>query len=208
MCISRSHFEAHQSLSCRVPSSPALTRGPLSPGFPGRPASPCGERGGEWGEVGTGAVGGGAVVLGTPTYRGAFVTFLSSFSLRYKSVGRSQERKLQVTSIPLLPASPPSPQGHNAPIAPVPHYLLASHPDLPRSACSARLPLFPWLSWVTLSKRRGNSQGRVWASGERRGTACRNKPSRAGQTDRWTDEWKGSGDNTFGPLLPVRPTIP
>lgn len=35
------------SLLSQLPSSPALTRGPLSPGLPGRPASPCGERGGE-----------------------------------------------------------------------------------------------------------------------------------------------------------------
>lgn len=57
----------------------------------------------------------GAVVLGTLTYRDAFITFLSSLSLRHKSVGTSHERRLHVTSIPLLPASPLSPQSHSAP---------------------------------------------------------------------------------------------
>lgn len=129
----------------------------------------------------------GSVVLGTLTYRGAFVTFLSSLSLRHKSVGTGQERKVQVTSIPLLPASPASPQGRGAPQPLVPHYLLASQPHLPRGACSARLPLLPGLSWVTLGKGRGNSQGRVWAAGERRATACRSSPSRASQPARGMD---------------------
>lgn len=199
----------HGSLSCpRVPSSPALTRGPLSPGLPGRPASPCGERGGEWRAVRREAVGRGAVVLGTLTYRGAFVTFLSSLSLRHKSVGTGQGRKAQVTSIPLLPASPASSRGHSAPWPLVPHYLLASHPDLPWGACSAWLPLLPWLSWVTLGKGRGNSQGSVGAAqGLLWGEGAQPAGTASPEPDRQTDGWKGN-DITFGPLLPVRPTIP
>lgn len=57
VCVSGSHPEATGLLACpRVPASPALTRGPLSPGLPGRPASPCGDRDGEWGAAGRGAV--------------------------------------------------------------------------------------------------------------------------------------------------------
>lgn len=135
---------------------PALTLGPLSPGLPGRPASPCGERGGELGPVGRGVVVLGSSLTGVPS---------SPFSPR-SPCGRGQGtpasgRKAQVTSVLLLPTSPPPSLGPQCPTAPdpttrlVPHYLLATQPSLPRGARSARLALLPRLPRVTLSRGEG-----------------------------------------------------
>lgn len=63
-------------------------------------------------------MGRGVVVLGTVTYRGALVTFLSSLSLRHKSVGTRREKYKSPASPCSLPAS--LSLGPQCPIAPCP----------------------------------------------------------------------------------------
>lgn len=137
MCISRSHPKAMRLCPAQGAQLPCT--------YPGTPVSrlarqACfslwGKRG-SVGAVGTGAVGTGAVVLGTLTHRSAFVTFLSSLSLRHKSVGTGQERQAQVTSIPLLPGSPAVLR------ATVPHSPLSHTTSLPRSPGCPGVPARP-----------------------------------------------------------------
>lgn len=146
-----------------MPTSPALTRGPLSPGLPGRPASPCGKRWGEWG-----AVGRGTVVRGGPHLPGC-LRHPSLHALPAAQVNGHQpggEKHKSPVSPCSLPAPPP-PQGHRAPQPPLaPHYLLATQPDQPRGARSPRLTLLPRLPRVTLGRRKGTvGQGSVGGHG-------------------------------------------
>lgn len=126
VCISRSHPKATGHLAHPgVPTSPALTRGPLSPGLPGRPASPCGDRGSEWG-----AVGRGTVVLGDPHLPGC---------LRHPSLH----------ALPAAQVSGHRPWGekHKSPVSPctppAPHLLGAKVPQSPRSHRPPRPTLPP-----------------------------------------------------------------
>lgn len=233
VCVSRSHPEATGHLACpRVPASPALTRGPLSPGLPGRPASPCGNRDGEWGAAGRGAVVPGGTRL--PGYlRHPSLHALPAAQVSGRQPGGEKHKS------PASSCSLPAPQLLSAMVPHGPHSHRPPRPTLPpchaaRSAPGHQLgPALPSpLAPPGRPRQGGKGQWVRAARGDHRG--CRGEqglstapstprsrivaqpagtapPEPNGRMDGWTDGRRGNAscsDITFGPLLPVRPTIP